>query len=215
MHTTYETYPDENQQDIPVLGVVSLWFGAGLVGITAVASIITFQSGGISGATAVAETFQIVLFALILASIVYLGWQIGSNGSLFVAAMPLLINLFTLIIIQFVPFAAVWEELNFQMNGNRYNSVVEMVEMGQLQSNPDGSFELPFAYRDLSQGGDIFVETQNGTTSIFFIAARQSEHEVEGFIYRSEGKLPHDEFGGNWNFVAEKRPLWFYCAKHQ
>ena len=50
MHTTYETYPDENQQEIPVLGVVSLWFGAGLVGITAVASVITFQSGGISRA---------------------------------------------------------------------------------------------------------------------------------------------------------------------
>ena len=214
MHTTYETYPDENQQEIPVLGVVSLWFGAGLVGITAVASVITFQSGGISGAVAIAETFRILLFALILASIVYLGWQIGS-GSLFVAAMPLLINLFTLIIIQFVPFAAVWEELNFQMNGNRYDSVVEMVETGQLQANPDGSFELPFVYRGLSHGGDILVENQNGTISIFFISARQSEHDVEGFIYRADGQLPHDEFGGNWRYVAEKRPLWFYCAKHQ
>ncbi len=182
--------------------------------VTAVASVVTFQSGGISGATAVVETFRILLFALILASIVYLVWQVGS-GSLFVAAMPLLINLFTLIIIQFVPFAAVWEELNFQMNGNRYNRVVEMVEAGQLQTNPDGSFELPFAYRGLSQSGDILVENRNGTTSIFFISSRQSEHDVEGFIYRSDGQLPHDEFGGNWNFVAEKRPLWFYCAKHQ
>lgn len=214
MHTTYETYPNENQQEIPVLGVVSLWFGAGMVGLTAVARIITFQSGGMSGAIAIAETFRIFLFALILASIVYLVWQIGS-GSLFVAAMPLLINLFTLIIIQFVPFAAVWEELNFQVNGNRYNSVVAMVEAGQLQTNPDGSYELPFAYGGLSHGGNILVETVNGSTSIFFISAKQSAHDVEGFMYRSDGQLPHDEFGGNWNFVAEKRPFWFYCAKHQ
>lgn len=214
MHTTYETYPDESQQEIPVLGVVSLWFGAGLVGITAVASIITFQSGGISGAIAIAETFRILLFALILASIIYLLWQVGS-GSLFVAAMPLLINLFTLIIIQFVPFAAVWEELNFQVNANRYNKVVEMVEAGQLQTNQDGSLSLPFSYRGLSHGSDILVESQNGATSIFFISARQSAHDMEGFMYRSDGRLPHDEFGGNWNFVAEKRPFWFYCAKHQ
>jgi len=214
VHTTYETYIDENQQDIPVLGVVSLWFGAVLVGITSVASVVTFQSGGISGAIAIAETFRIILFALILASIVYLAWQSGS-GSLFVAAMPLLINVFTLIIIQFVPFAAVWEEINFQVNSNRLNKVVDMVESGQLQTNPDGSQALPFTYRGLSLGGDIQVERSNGVTSIFFISSRQSANDVEGFIYRSDGQLPHDEFGGKWRYVAEKRPLWFYCAKHQ
>ena len=219
MHTTYETYPDENQQETPVLGVVSLWFGAGLVGITAVASIITFQSGGINGATnvaptAVAETFRIILFALILASFGYLVWQTGS-GSLFVAAMPLVINLFTLIIIQFVPFAVVWEELNFQVNSNRYNKVVEMVESGQLQPDANGSITLPLSQRSLSQDGHILVSRQNGVTTLFFVSTRQSETNIEGYLYRSDGKLPHDEFGGNWRFVAEKRPLWFYCAKHQ
>lgn len=214
MHTTYETYTEENQQDVPVLGVVSLWFGVGLVGITAVSSIITFQSGGISGTTAVAETLRIILFALILASIGYLIWQTG-NGNLFVAAMPLLINLFTLIIIQFVPFALVWEELNFQMNANRYNKIIEMVKADQLQTTPDGSLALPFAYHNLSHGGDILVESQNGSTSIFFISSRHSAQNIEGYMYRSDGKLPHDEFGGDWNYVAEKRPFWFYCAKHQ
>ncbi|MBE2223090.1 MAG: hypothetical protein IAF02_16225 [Anaerolineae bacterium] len=213
MHTTYETYTDKNQQEIPVLGLFSLWFGAGLVGITAVANIITFQSGGMSGATAVAETFRVILFALILASIGYLIWQVGS-GSLFVAAMPLIINLFTLIIIQFVPFAAVWEEINFQVNSNRLNKVVDMVETGQLQPNPDGSLALPFSYRALSAGGDIQVEHNNGATSIFFISSQQSQHDIEGFIYRSDGRLPHDEFGGNWTYVAAKRPFWFYCARH-
>ena len=48
----FEMYTDENQRDVPVLGVVSLWFGAGLVGVTAVASVVSFQSGGVSGATA-------------------------------------------------------------------------------------------------------------------------------------------------------------------
>jgi hypothetical protein len=214
VHTTYETYPDENPQEVPVLGVVSLWFGAGLVGITAVTSIITFQSGGISGATAVAETFRIILFALILASGGYLAWQIGS-GSLFVAAMPLLINVFTLIIIQFVPFAVVWEEIHFQVNGNKYNKVVEMVETGQLQASPDGSMPLPFSYRGLSHGGHAQIENRNGVTSIFFISSRQSANNMEGFMYKSDGQLPHDEFGGNWRYVAEKRPLWFYCARHE
>ena len=213
MHT-YETIIDENQQDVPVLGVVSLWFGAGLVGITAVASVITFQSGGISGAAAVAETFRVILFALILASLVYLAWR-TSSGGLFLAAMPLLINVFTLIIIQFVPFAAVWEEMNFRMNGNRYHTVVEMVESGQLQPDANGSVKLPFSHQNLSHGGHILVETQNGATSIFFISSRQSETNIEGYMYRSDGQLPHTEFGGNWRYVAEKRPLWFYCARYE
>jgi hypothetical protein len=211
---TYEIYTEENQQDVPVLGVVSLWFGAGLVGVTAVASIVTFQSGGISGAATVAETFRIILFALILASIVYLAWRAGS-GSLFVAAMPLLINVFTLIIIQFVPFAVVWEEITFQAYGSRYNKVAEMVETGELPTNLDGSVTLPLAYRGLSHGGHVLVENQNGVTSVFFISSRQSDQKVEGFIYRSDGQLPRDEFGGNWRSVVEKRPFWFYCAKHQ
>ncbi len=213
MHTTYETYTDENQQDVPVLGVVSLWFGAGLVGITAVASVISYQSGGMSGATAVAETFRIILFALILASIVFLAWRAGS-GSLFVSAMPLVINVFTLIIIQFVPFAVVWEEISFQVNSNRYNKVIDLVEAGQLQTNVDSSLALPFAYRGLSHGGQVWVENRDGATSIFFVSSRQSENRMEGFIYRSDGQVPHDEFGGNWRYVAEKRPFWFYCARY-
>ena len=214
MQTTYESYADEKQQEVPVLGVVSLWFGVGLVGITAVSSIITFQSGGIRGTTAVAETLQIILFALILASIGYLIWQTGS-GNLFIAAMPLLINLFTLIIIQFVPFAIVWEELNFQMNANRYNKIIEMVKADQLQTTADGSLALPFAYRHLSHGGAILVESQNGSTSIFFISSRQSAQDMEGYMYRSDGRPPHDQFGGDWNYVAQKRPFWFYRAKHK
>lgn len=211
MHT-YETYTNENQQEVPVLGVVSLWFGAGLVGITAVASILSFQSGSVSGAIEVVETFRVVLFALLLASIVYLMWRAGS-GSLFLAAMPLLINLFTLIIIQFVPFAVIWEEMSFQMNSSRYHKVVELVETGQLPLAADGSAALPLSYRDLSQSGRIYVEKQNGATNVLFISSRQTGSGVEGFLYRSDGLPPHDEFGGNWRYLAEKRPFWFYCAR--
>ncbi|PIE80327.1 MAG: hypothetical protein CSA11_08390 [Chloroflexi bacterium] len=209
----YEVYTGENQQDVPVLGVVSLWFGAALVGITAVARVVSYQSGGTIGATAVAETFRIILFALILASFVYLAWQVG-RGSLFVAAMPLLINIFTLIIIQFVPFAVIWEEMSFQANSNRYHKVVDWVESNRFQINPDGSLALPFAYRGLSQGGQVWVENQGDVTSVFFVSLRQSDNRMEGFIYRSDGQVPRDDFGGNWRYVAEKRPFWFYCAKY-
>ena len=210
----YEPFDENDRQEVPVLGVVSLWFGAGLVGITAVASIITFQSGGVSGATAVTEMFRFILFALILASGVYLVWR-TSSGSLFLAAMPLLINVFTLIIIQFVPFAAVWEEMRFQMNSSRYNRVVEQVESGQLQPDANGNVRLPSSYRGISRGGRILVETRGGVTSILFFSTAQSGANVAGYLYRSDGALPRDEFGGNWRYVVEKRPFWFYCAKYE
>jgi hypothetical protein len=210
----YESFDDNDQQEVPVLGVVSLWFGAGLVGVTAVASIITFQSGGVSGAADVTEMFRFILFALILASGVYLIWRTGS-GSLFLAAMPLLINIFTLIIIQFVPFAAVWEELRFQMNSSRYNNIVEQVESGQLQPDANGKVRLPPSYRGISRGGHILVETGGGVTSILFLSTAQSGDNMAGYLYRSDGALPRDEFGGNWRYVAQKRPSWFYCAKYE
>jgi hypothetical protein len=210
----YDTFDEDTRQDTPVLSVVSLWFGAGLVGITAVASIITFQNGGGSGAAAVTGMFRFILFALILASGVYLMWRTGS-GSLFLAAMPLLINIFTLIIIQFVPFAAVWEEMRFQMNSSRYNRVVEMVESGQIQPDANGAARLPVPYRGVSRGGRILVENHGGVTSILFLATAQTGGGMAGYLYRSDGVLPRDEFGGNWRYVAEKRPSWFYCAKYE
>lgn len=202
---TYEYDETMVGQEFPALGLVSLWFGVVLVGMTAVAQILRGTED-----TAV-KSLQFVLFALILASGVYLAFRAGQGG-LLQAAVPLLINIGTLIIVQGVPFADLWEQARFQSNLSAYEQIVDMVETGALLPDADGYAALPSRFRRLSENGRILINQSDGITRIFFFR-HQSAASLTGYLYRSDGAPPQGEFGGSWTEVRGKRPFWYYCSR--
>lgn len=192
-------------QEFPVLGVVSLWFGVVFVGVTAVAQALRGSKD------TVANSMEVILFALILASGVYLAFRAG-QGSLPLAAVPLLINVGTLIIVQGVPFADVWENVRFQSNFSAYEQVIDMVASGELPPGDDGFADLPYRYRRLSENGRVLIHQADGVTRVFFFLDN-SVVGLTGYLYRSDGAPPQAEFGGDWTAVLRKRPSWYFCTR--
>ncbi len=196
--------------DFPSLGLFSTWFGVGLIGLTAV-----LQAGQSSRngywARPLVEGLQFVLVALILASLFYLPFR--ADRGVKWAALPLAINVGTLIIVQLVPFPDLWETMRFRWRMGHYEVVVQQVEAGELLPNESGMIALPEMYRYLSaDNGRIRVQTEGEATAIFFFNERNAPRNFSGYLYRSDNNPPQQgEFLGRWQYVAQKRPHWYFC----
>lgn len=201
---------DLYRPDFPSLGLFSTWFGAVLIGLTAV-----LQTGQSSRSGHWAQPFveglQFVLLALILASLFYLPFR-AERGVKW-AALPLAINVGTLIIVQLVPFNDLWEALRFRWRISHYEAVVQMVESGELVAGEHGVINLPEAYRYLSaDNGRILSQTDGDTTALFFFTERNAPRNFAGYLYRSDNNPPQQgEFLGRWRYVAQKQAHWYFC----
>lgn len=195
--------------DFPSLGLVSTWFGAGLIGLTAVLQMSQTSQG--YWAEPLVEGLQFVLAALILASLFYLPFR--AERGLKWAALPFVINVGTLIIVQLVPFTDLWEGLRFRWRMGHYEAVAQMVETGELLPNESGIVNLPEQYRHLSaDSGRIWVQTEGEATAIFFFTERNAPRNFAGYLYRSDNNPPQQgDFQGRWRYVAEQRPHWYFC----
>jgi hypothetical protein len=201
---------DLYKPDFPSLGLFSTWFGVVLIGLTAV-----LQAGQTSGgrywAQPLVEGLQFVLVALILASLFYLPFR--ADRGVKWAALPLAINVGTLIIVQLVPFADLWETLRFRWRISQYEVVVQMVESGELLPGETGMVNLPEVYQYLSvDNGRILVETEGENTAIFFFTERNAPRNFAGYLYRSDNNPPQQgDFLGRWRYVAQKQAHWYFC----
>lgn len=207
--TMQESYP----QEFPALGVVSAWFGAGVIGVTAV--VHTFSTApDRSLAAPLVDGMRFILVAFILASLLYLTVRAGDG--LATAVLPLFINLSTLIIVSFVPFASLWQEFRLQLHWPEYTQVAQLVENGELQPDVAGFAQLPRRYRHLSAAdGAIMIDKQGDVTRIFFFTRRVSSWNFAGYMYRADANPPQSgDFGGRWRQVVQKRPFWFYCVSY-
>ncbi|MCB9420373.1 MAG: hypothetical protein H6667_11230 [Ardenticatenaceae bacterium] len=198
--------------EFPPLGLISIWFGVILIGITAVATL--FIDSSHLWNNPFLASLQLGLVAFIFGSLLYLLLKAGENMK--VAAVPLVINVGTLLIIRFVPFGNLWQELRFQGNLLRYEEVVELVESSALQPDADGYIALPFRYRNLTaDGATIRLNVNDGVTRIFFYTSRTSPQSFSGYFYSSDNNPPQtDQFNGRWRYVVQKRPYWFYCSSY-
>lgn len=204
----YEDYAPE----FPPLGLISIWFGVVLIGITAVSNL--FLDASHLWNNPILASLQLGLVAFIFGALLYLLLKAGENVK--VAAVPLVINVGTLLIVRFVPFGTLWQELRFQGNMLRYEELVQLVESGALQPDADGYAALPFRYRTLTNDGDtIRISTGDETIRIFFYTSRHSEQNFSGYFYSSDNNPPQTgEFNGRWRYVVQKRPYWFYCSSY-
>lgn len=203
---------DHYGPEFPPLGLISIWFGVILIGITAVAHL--FLDADNLWNNPVLTSLQLGLVAFIFGSVLYLLLKAGDSVK--VAAVPLVINLGTFLIIRFVPFGGLWQELRFQGNMLRYEEVVQLVENGALSPDADGYAVLPFRYRTLTNDGTtIRVDTNGDVTRIFFYTSRHAEQNFSGYFYSSDNNPPQTgEFNGRWRYVVQKRPYWFYCSSY-
>lgn len=128
------------------------------------------------------------------------------------AALPLAINLFTLIIVQMVPFADLWETARFQVRLGQYEAVVALVEAGELVPGEAGVAYLAEPYRYLStDNGRIAIQTE-ADTAIFFFNERNAPRNFSGYLYRSDNNPPQQgDFQGRWRYVEQIRPHWYFC----
>ena len=171
---------DDYVPEFPPLGLISIWFGVVLIGITAVSHL--FLDAGHLWNNPILASLQLGLVAFIFGSLLYLLLKAGENVK--IAAVPLVINVGTLLIIRFVPFGSLWQELRFQSNMLRYEEVVQLVESGALQPDADGYATLPFRYRTLTNdGATIRIHTSDGVTRLFFYTNRHSAQNFSGYFY--------------------------------
>ncbi len=201
------TVQEDEKWEIPALGIVSGWFGVVLITITAVSRIISQSS-------VIADGLATILIALLLASLVYVLLAGGRNLKL--AAIPLILNVWTLLIVEFVPFEQVWEQARFRWHLNGYQEVIYLVESGQLRPNEQGEITLPAHYHSLSaDNGRILAETDEGMTQIIFFTRYNAPRDFSGYLYRSDNTPPRmSEFGGRWRHVVQVRPNWFFCESY-
>jgi hypothetical protein len=200
---------DMYRPDFPSLGLFSTWFGVVLIGLTAVLQL--GQSPSRIWAEPVVDGLQFLLVALLLASIFYLPFR--TDRGVKWAALPLVINIGTLIIVQLVPFADLGQAWRFRWRSSQYQDVVQMIESGTLLPGESGVVTLPEAYRHLSGvNGRIWVETDEDVTAVFFLTEQSAPGSFSGYLYRSDNNPPQQgNFLGSWRYVAQQQAHWYFC----
>lgn len=207
----YAIHDESFSQEYPSFAVVSAWFGLIVIGITAVSNI---SSDWVQPdwATPFLSGMQFILIAFILASILFLAVRAAFGVRL--AALPLIINLGTMVIMQFVPFDHMWEDMRFTWQQARYEDVIALVQQQALLPDVNGKVALPPQYRHLSgDAGQIWIAQDGAETMVFFPTEYVSPEQYAGYFYRTDSQLPQGgDFNGHWRLVAQKRPYWFFCV---
>ncbi len=207
-----QTIPSDDmyRPDFPSLGLFSTWFGAALIGLTAVLQL--GQSRSRMWSEPVADGLHFLLIALILASLFYVPFR--TERGVKWAALPLAINLGTLIIVQLVPFADLGEAMRFRWRISQYQDVVQMIEAGILLPDESGVVTLPEAYRHLSaDNGRILIESDGEAVVVFFFSEQNGQGNFSGYLYSSDNNPPQQgDFLGSWRYVTQQQAHWYFCV---
>ena len=208
-HPPYAYEYDTETTTFPPFVLISIWFGVVLVMVTAATQISSRPDQPVIAP--LAEGFRFVLVAFLLGSAIYLLLHAGQGVKF--AALPLVVNLGTLLLIQLVPFGSLWQDIQFRAQWSRYDAVVAQIESGELTADAIGQIILPASYQQLAPvGGFVLTEEVDGVWRIFFPLRVTADGATTGYCYRSDNNPPQmGDFGGNWRLVVEKQPFWFFC----
>ena len=101
----------------------------------------------------------------------------------------------------------------FYKNFDKRNTVVDMVIQGILKPRENGQIILTDEYKDVSEGGRLFLAEYDGKMVIYF-------YEWEGFLESSKGYAYISEMSGanlksvNLKIFKEYEGKWFYCSTY-
>lgn len=131
--------------------------------------------------------------------------------------IPFIINLITIMIIVFLPLNWMRTYISFEMNLNKFEKIVQMVEVNELKPNAkknNSLVNLPREYRHLSVGGgQIIVMNIDDQKVIFFYTFRGIPDGRSGIVYVPEN-VNFEELHGEIYFeLHKKRELkenWYY-----
>ncbi len=206
-------YEADARQEFPSLAVFSIWFGVLLILFTAVTHLAVGERNQ-EWLQPFVTGFRFTLLTLLIASLGYLFVNAGSGIRW--AILPLFINLGVVIILLFVPFNALWEELNFRWQSPNYTQIANMVEAGTIPVDVTGAAYLPRKYQHLSaDNGRIQILRRGTTTEILFINQRKG-NAFAGYIYVSDNTPPQTgDFNGRWRTLIQKQRNWFYVISDE
>lgn len=199
--------------ELPPFGVVSIWFGGVLVLITAVTQIIQ-QTVQPIWTHPLVSVLELILMGMIAGSILFLA--ANHQYGIKIVAIPLLVNMGTLLIIQTVSFDRMWEDARFAAMSYGLSEVVTKVESGELMPDSAGYVVLPLGYRHLSSNGSrIQVDQRNGIVTVLFYGKYNSPNEFTGYVYRSDNSPPPaDIFGVQWRLLNQRRERWYFAVSY-
>ncbi|MCM3729011.1 hypothetical protein M3226_25550 [Neobacillus cucumis] len=107
---------------------------------------------------------------------------------------PLVIQVFTILLLIFIPFNQIILNLNFKWNKSEREQVANMVKNGELKPNVSYNsslIHLPKEYTHLSSGGgDIVVEKSGKNYNILFFTYRGILDNFSGFVYTANDRKP-------------------------
>lgn len=213
MAQVQSVYEADVRREFPSLAVFSIWFGALLITFTAVTHLAIGERNQ-AWMEPFSTSMRFTLLALLLASIGYL--FTNSTAALKIAAIPLFINIGTVIIILFVPFNNLWDGLSFRWQIPNYKQVTHLVETGTIVPDVTGMAYLPQKFQHLStDNGRIQIMQRGETTEIFFVKEIRG-NSFAGYIYVSDNSPPQTgDFNGRWRSITQKQANWFYVVSDQ
>lgn len=132
------------------------------------------------------------------------------------AFIPLLIIIVTILVNIFFPFTDASLQLNFLLNVNARNEVVNLIQTEELKPEKFNNLliMLPLKYRRLSKGGgEVFIEHFEDHDAYVFFTFRGVLDNFSGFVYDPD-EYAIAELETRYVQVLELRDSWYYCASN-
>ncbi len=130
------------------------------------------------------------------------------------AYVPLIIVVLSILLPLFFPFTEAALNLDFNLNFNARNEVVQLMKTGALK--PEGNNEnlivLPEKFKKLSKGGgEVAIERIEGHDIYFFFTFRGVLDHYSDFAYDSDENA-QKELGKGYFEVIKLSDAWYYCS---
>jgi hypothetical protein len=126
----------------------------------------------------------LVIIVMLIGAIAYIKKRRGTRKGI----LPLIITLFLVMTLLFVPISAFRLNIEFNKNREAYQNVVERIESGDIPVFQDENVvELPNEYKYLSRGGgEVIVNKTENSLSVLFFVTRGVTDNYNGFVYISD-----------------------------
>ena len=130
------------------------------------------------------------------------------------AFIPLLIIVLSIMFNSLVSCTKANLDLNFKLNINSRNKVVELIKTDELKPKEtnENLIALPSKYKRLSKGGgEVMIDSFNDHNAYIFFTYRGIIDNYSGFVYDSD-EAAQEELSGEYFEVEKLCDSWYYCA---